>query len=188
MMQIVKVLTDRQLGEIVFRKNTLAKKYIIRIKEETVSVTIPRNGTCKEAEKFFQKNSALILREKEKLQTKAALTTPAVANNDSLLRRQAISILPALLADLAGLHGFVYKEVKIRKSKTRWGSCSSKGTISLSFYLMLLPQHLITYVLLHELCHTIQMNHSPAFWALLDEHTHGQAKPLRKELKQYKIP
>jgi predicted metal-dependent hydrolase len=104
------------------------------------------------------------------------------------LRNRAINYLPDEINRLAKQHGLNYQAVKIRKSKTRWGSCSSKATINLSFYLMLLPSHLIEYVLLHELCHTIEMNHSVAFWALLDRHTNGNSKELRKELRKYHIP
>jgi predicted metal-dependent hydrolase len=186
MTETKKTVQDTQLGEILFRKNIRAKKYIIRIKPEIVTVTIPYRGSMKEAESFFQKNRALIIRKKAELEVQ---TAPAASTeNEALLRKKAQSFLPEKLAELAHLHGFTYKTVQIRKSKTRWGSCSSKSIINLSFYLMLLPQHLIEYVLLHELCHTIQMNHSPAFWALLDKQTQGKAKSLRKEIRKYKIP
>jgi predicted metal-dependent hydrolase len=107
---------------------------------------------------------------------------------DRLLRQQAKDYLPGEMNRLALEYGFSYQMLKIRKSKTRWGSCSSKGTINLSFYLMLLPARLIEYVLLHELCHTVEMNHKAAFWTLLDHYTHGQSKQLHKELRQYHIP
>jgi predicted metal-dependent hydrolase len=109
-------------------------------------------------------------------------------NKDDDLRVRAQQYLPAEMQRLAQLHGFQYRQVKIRKSKTRWGSCSSKGIINLSFYLILLPSHLIEYVLLHELCHTVEMNHGPNFWALLDRHTRNRSKLLRKELRSYHIP
>jgi len=107
---------------------------------------------------------------------------------EEILRTHAKQYLPAEVQRLAQQHGFHYQQIKIKKSKTRWGSCSSKGIINLSLYLMLLPAHLIEYVLLHELCHTVEMNHSPAFWSLLDRHTQGRAKILRKELRGYHIP
>ena len=110
-----------------------------------------------------------------------------VNNEENELRTRAKQYLPAEIQRLAQQYGFHYKQIKIRKSKTRWGSCSSKGIVNLSLYLMLLPTHLIEYVLLHELCHTVVMNHSADFWSLLDRHTQGQSKALRKELRQYHI-
>jgi predicted metal-dependent hydrolase len=68
---------------------------------------------------------------------------------------------------LAGQNGFKFNEALIRGQKTRWASCSSKGTINLSFKLLFLERVWVRCVLLHELCHTVCMNHSPRFWALL---------------------
>jgi len=71
------------------------------------------------------------------------------------------------LARLAGQSGFKFNEALIRGQKTRWASCSPKGTISLSFKLLFLERDFVRCVLLHELCLTVLMNHSPRFWALL---------------------
>lgn len=104
----------------------------------------------------------------------------------SALQHRAKEILPARLSVLASKHNFNYKRVTTRNSRTQWGSCSNNGTISLSIYLILLPDTLIDYVLLHELCHTIEMNHSPRFWALLDKACACNSKELRAKLKEYK--
>lgn len=104
------------------------------------------------------------------------------------LKKEAKRLLPSRLKELAGKYGFSYSSVKIQSSKSRWGSCSQAGNINLSFYLMLLPQHLIDYVILHELCHTKEMNHSAGFWAWMDKVTDGKSKTLRAELKKYHIP
>lgn len=103
------------------------------------------------------------------------------------LRRNAKIVLPPRLYMLSMKHGLPYEQLKINSSKGRWGSCSAKKHINLSCYLMLLPSHLIDYVLLHELAHTKEMNHSEKFWALLDKLTDGKAKALRKELMQFNI-
>lgn len=102
------------------------------------------------------------------------------------LRRHAKAFLPGRLEALSRQTGLAYAGVKINSSKGRWGSCSARKSINLSCYLLLLPTHLIDYVLLHELCHTREMNHGTHFWALLNRLTDGKALSLREELKQYR--
>jgi predicted metal-dependent hydrolase len=83
------------------------------------------------------------------------------------LHRRTREELVPWLGRLAGQNGFKFNEALIRGPKTRWASCSSKGTISLNFKLLFLERDWVRCVLLHELCHTVCMNHSPRFWALL---------------------
>lgn len=104
---------------------------------------------------------------------------------EKTLRHEAHRLLPARLLNFASQHGFTCTSVKIFNSKTHWGSCTPRRSINLSLSLMLLPWHLIDYVLLHELCHTIEMNHSDRFWTLMEKVTNGKALELRKELKGY---
>lgn len=102
------------------------------------------------------------------------------------MRRRAQETLPQRLHELATRHKLQYGKVSIRDSHTRWGSCSSKGDINLSIYLMMLPAELIDYVLLHELCHTLEMNHSERFWHKLNNLTGGDSTLLRSKLRRYK--
>jgi len=86
------------------------------------------------------------------------------------IRRRARQLLPPLLARVSRQTGLSYQRVSIRSQKSRWGSCSSSGNISLNDQLLFLPQDAVEYLMIHELCHTRQLNHSPAFWALVQTH------------------
>lgn len=101
------------------------------------------------------------------------------------MQREARRILPSWVRQLALEHGFAFAEVKISKSRTRWGSCSSQKNISLSCFCLLLPSQLIELVILHELCHTLELNHSARFWNHLDRITGGKAKELTRKLKEF---
>jgi len=85
------------------------------------------------------------------------------------LKNEALEDLPPRTRQLAQAHGFKYRSLKIKRLTSRWGSCSSRGEISLSFYLVQLPPELVDYVILHELLHTKLMQHGPKFWATMAE-------------------
>ena len=81
---------------------------------------------------------------------------------------RAKEYLPGRLDELARRFGDSYRRLRITKARTRWGSCSSRGNINLSCYLMILPPDLIDYVIIHELCHLHHFDHSRAFWELVE--------------------
>jgi predicted metal-dependent hydrolase len=84
------------------------------------------------------------------------------------LRSKAKQELPPRLRATAAKYGFSYARASIRSQKSRWGSCSSRGTISLNDQLMFIPEDTVDYLLIHELCHTRHMNHSVRFWQLVE--------------------
>jgi predicted metal-dependent hydrolase len=102
-------------------------------------------------------------------------------------RIEAKQLLPPRVDELARAHGFRYGGLTVRDTVSRWGSCSARNTLSLSLHLMALPDRLIDYVILHELCHTVHKNHGPGFHALLDRVTDGQHAALRRELRTHTI-
>lgn len=86
-----------------------------------------------------------------------------------LVREGQAHLVPRL-ADLSCALGLPYARTTIRLARSRWGSCARTGVIALNARLLLLAPPLVDYVLTHELCHTREMNHSPAFWALVAQH------------------
>ena len=87
------------------------------------------------------------------------------------------------MAYYAQLLGVTYATISIRDQKTRWGSCSSKGNLSFSWRLILAPPKVLDYVVVHELCHRKEMNHSPRFWVLVESMI-PDYKTHRKWLKE----
>lgn len=98
----------------------------------------------------------------------------------------AADYLHERLFELAGIHQFKPQRITVRRQKTRWGSCSQSGCISLNFKLVTLRKELIDYIIIHELCHLKELNHSYKFWKLVEEILPGYQE-FRKELKQIKI-
>ena len=104
------------------------------------------------------------------------------------MREAARAALVPKLLSAAARYGFPFKgRVAIKNNVSNWGSCSSKGNINLNMCLILLPEHLQDYVILHELCHLRYPDHGPAFHALLDSLIGGKEKELQRELHEWKI-
>jgi predicted metal-dependent hydrolase len=105
---------------------------------------------------------------------------------DAFYRRRAEDYIPERLAALESSYGLQASALRVRKMKRRWGSCSSRGVITISTSVMRLPEILIDYIIVHELAHLRQMNHSAAFYAevarMLPEY-----KTLEKELRRYQL-
>ena len=85
------------------------------------------------------------------------------------LGQQAADYIPGRVALFAPLLGVTYRNITIRCQRSRWGSCSSQGNLNFNCLLMLVPKDVLDYVVVHELCHRKQMNHSAAFWAEVEK-------------------
>ena len=130
----------------------------------------PRNASLKDIESFVRKNSAWLKKhlaqvEKNLAADAASPVQPLTMDEIRALADQAMRVIPARVAHFAPLVGVRYGRITIRNQKTRWGSCSSKGNLNFNCLLMLAPPEVLDYVVVHELCHRKEMNHSPRFWA-----------------------
>ena len=109
---------------------------------------------------------------------------------EKAFKLEAEDWIPFRIKKFSAQHGFKYKDIKFKNARTRWGSCSHDNNLNFNIHLMMLPEYLIDYVILHELCHTIEKNHSHRFWSLMDKIlmvNSGGSKKTDKELKKYRI-
>lgn len=143
-------------------KNRLTAK----IEENTLFVFLPENLDYQEevAQKFLKKACEIVLKNK------------------------AIDIIPQKVVAEAKKNLFHHGNIKIGNSLSRWGSCNSDNRLIFSCYLMLLPEELIDFVIIHELCHTVHKNHGIKFHQLVDKLCSGREKELSQKLKKARHP
>ncbi len=127
-----------------------------------VEVRCPRRTPSWQVESFVRSKSAWIAKQLSKpREAVQKLTTQELKELTAYAARQ----IPLRAAHFASMIGVTYGSITIRHQKTRWGSCSAKGNLNFNCLLMLAPPEVLDYVVVHELCHRKEMNHSADFWA-----------------------
>ncbi len=99
-------------------------------------------------------------------------------------KKKATPLFHSMLEKIAEEHGFHFNRLSVRSQKTRWGSCSHSKNINLNSKLLFMPKNIVEYVMIHELCHTLEMNHSSNFWKLVED-CDPEFKQNRNTLKQH---
>lgn len=181
------------VGEILLSPSSRARRVSISVRVSgEVRLSYPARMPAKRALGFLDEKCDWILAARERMARRRAMLPPQLPPEEQKtrieeLRRAAKADLPGRMARLTEATGLRCEKLTIRASRTKWGSCSGRNHISLSLYLMTLPEVLRDFVILHELCHTVHHNHSPRFHALLDRLTGGREKELSRELRRYTI-
>ncbi|MBT8136094.1 MAG: M48 family metallopeptidase [Gammaproteobacteria bacterium] len=152
---------DRALGEV-------EKNVSPAMRSMPDSIELPALGACWRVEYAHKR-----LHERDDVIEVPAVHEDRPACRQHLrrwLQTKARQELVPQLERIAAEHGFEFKRVQVRGQKTRWGSYSSSGTISINYCLLFLEPELVKHLMFHELCHTRHLNHSRRFWRLLAKH------------------
>lgn len=176
------ILQDPEFGEVVVRKNALARG--VRFSVSTsgrLQMSVPKYTSSFLAKRFLAQNREMV---RAKLPIKDPSLQRARDAKKKILMKKAKEYLPYRLEYWAKRYGYRYDKVRLSHANTRWGSCSSSGTISLNIGLMQVPEVLRDYVILHELAHLHHMDHSAEFWDEVGEHD-PRYKNHRAKLKQF---
>ncbi len=179
---------DPRFGEILLNQTSRARRLSITVLATgAVRLSYPKTISTTRALELLEQRVEWIRAAQSRLRDRRSLNPPATSYNRDELRRKAHEELPNRVGYISRITGLKYNRLSIRATISKWGSCSTKGDISLSLYLMSLPQHLIDFVIIHELCHTVHFNHSAEFHTLVNTITGGKEQQLIRELKGYSI-
>jgi len=173
------------IGPINYIRSSRAKRISISVKVDRVRVAVPEGVSMKKAQKFVESKREWINKHVQRLkELKRTYKKPSTLQN--IERAHAKTVLILTLEILAKKHGFSYNRVFIKNQKTLWGSCSHKNNINLNVKLILLPEQLREYIILHELVHLKVKNHSSKFWNELARLC-PDYRERRRELRTYRL-
>lgn len=187
------VVEHPRLGEVTLSQTRRARRISISVRSTgDVRLSFPCGVSARRAMEFLERKAEWIEAARERLARRRAALPPQLPPAEAKarveeLRRAAKDDFPERIVRLSRQTGLKYNKLTIRASRTKWGSCTGTNNISLSLFLMTLPEHLRDFVIVHELCHTVHHNHSPRFHALVDRLVGGNEKALNRELKAFSI-
>jgi predicted metal-dependent hydrolase len=154
----------------LFVRHRRARRYVLRVLGDgRLRVTLPRWGTLGEARAFVDANRRWIAKQRARLRPLAEAPRSNAIRPlvERWFRQKAERELPHMLLALARAHQVTVTRVSVRDQRSRWGACSSKGVITLNWRLIRVPGFVCEYVMLHELMHRRELNHSRRFWRLV---------------------
>lgn len=149
-----------------------------------MKVSVPRFVPQYMVEDFMKRKESWIIRARDRALAKQSLVPVDTGELYEKHKEAARKYAHTKVEHYNSIYNFSWKRIAIRNQKTRWGSCSKQGNLNFSYKLALLPEHLADYIVVHELCHLGEFNHSEKFWDLVAR-VFPEYKALRKELHSW---
>lgn len=165
-----KTIVHPIVGEVTLSQSRRARRISLCVRPYgPVRLSYPYGVSTARALEFLESRIGWIQTARDRIAERLAQQPPrpTLSPEEELrrweqLRREAVAVLPSRVAELAVRTGLQYRSVTIRATRSKWGSCNGRNDLSLSLYLMTLPEHLRDFVILHELCHTVHHAIRPA--------------------------
>ena len=179
-----KIYHHPTLGDITLSQRWTTRRISISVRPSgEIRLSYPRLVPTAVALRFLEDKMAWIEASRRRVAERSMAGSDYTKAQIEDMRHRAKVYLPAMVERSAKQHGFRYGRVTIRATRSKWGCCTAQNNLSLSLFLMALPEHLQEFVILHELCHTVHHNHSAAFHELLNRVTGGREAELNRQLK-----
>lgn len=173
-------IDDKKI-EFTIRKLSLSKNLRLSLTKNGYSISAPKYVTIKVITAFIHDNKEWVLRHFNKFLEYS--TNSSLNKNDyKKYKKQALLLATKKVELFNKYYNFKFNKIFIRNQKSRWGSCSSTGNLSFNYQIVHLREDLLDYLIVHELCHLDEMNHSKSFYNLIAK-TIPKYKLLQKELK-----
>jgi predicted metal-dependent hydrolase len=160
------------MEEVLVRRSRRARRWTLRVPwGGPAELTVPARASAREVDGIVERHRDWIARERAKHVPRLGLDVRGVSEPEA---RAATRELVRMVADEEAPElGVEFARIQVRDQRTRWGSCSSRGTLSFNWRLALAPHEVLDYVVVHELCHLREPNHSPRFWRLVESRRPG---------------
>ncbi len=164
--------------QVLFVDVTLSIEWLRRRGTKHLRLSVRRDGTVRVSSAsgaseqtvraFVNAHLDWIERARKKLANHAQTRLPDLPTADLAAKREeARRLVEEILQHVLPIYGFTHKTIRIKQQKTRWGSCSSEGNLNFNLRIIQLPRALAEYLVIHEVCHLKEMNHSARFWTLV---------------------
>lgn len=174
--------------QFLIKKSDRAKRLRVAVYADAqVVITVPRGVNKELVEKFITQKSTWI---DEKVayfsQFKNKQITKTSEADFQKYKEDALALATERVAHFNQSYGFPYNQINIKNQKTRWGSCSAKGNLNFNYKIIFLPEAVRDYIVVHELCHLKEFNHSRKFWNLISE-TIPELSEIKNSLREWEM-